>query len=197
MGAGAALSAAAPPPPEAATDPPPLPPPSSSEVPEPPARTAMSTSGSTIRLVASAGPPSRDHHGCNGRGRFGLGKPFSTRSSRNSQYSPVGSGESARSRSPSSWSSRSSGSGWAARPVSRASSIAVSTSLMAGLSQLRDGAVQARAHVRLRHPEHAGDLAVRQPTRELQRDQVALLAVERAQGRPDSLPAERQLGVVL
>src|SRR5687767_7033426 len=68
---------------------------------------------------------------------------------------------------------------------------------MAGLSQLRDGAVQARSHVRLRHAEHAGDLAVRESARELERDQVALLAVERRERRPDRLPAERQLRVVL
>ena len=69
--------------------------------------------------------------------------------------------------------------------------------VMAGLSQLRDGAVQAGAHVRLRHPEHAGDLAVREPARELQRDQVALLAVERRERGADGLAPQRQLRVVL
>src|SRR6185503_8307341 len=133
------------------------------------------------------------HHG--GLELDRLGKPCSTRLSSHSLYAAVGSGESARSTSASSWSSRVTGSASVAMPASSASSMAVSTSVcvMAGLSQLRDGAVQAGAHVRLRHAEHARDLRIREPARELQRDQVALPAVERCERRAHDLAPYRHI----
>ena len=45
--------------------------------------------------------------------------------------------------------------------------------------------------------EHARDLRVREPARELERDQVALVAVERAQRGAHGLAPQRQLGVVV
>src|SRR5687768_10866444 len=75
--------------------------------------------------------------------------------------------------------------------------MAVSWSLMAGLSQLRDGSVQAGAGVRLGHAEHACDLGVRESARELERDQVALLPVQRRERRPYALAPQRKLGLIL
>jgi hypothetical protein len=68
---------------------------------------------------------------------------------------------------------------------------------MTGLSQLADGPVEACPGIRLARAEHAGDLRVRESAGELQEDQVALLAVERRQRRPNYLAADSRLGVVV
>ena len=69
--------------------------------------------------------------------------------------------------------------------------------VIAGLSQLRQGAVQSRSGVGLGHAEHPCDLRVGKATRELEGDQVALLAVERGHRGAHHLAAQGQLGVVL
>src|SRR5919112_6629357 len=75
--------------------------------------------------------------------------------------------------------------------------MATSWSLMAGLSELRDGSVQAGAGIRLGHSEHACDLGVRETAGELERDQVALLSIQRRERRAYGLAPQRELGLVL
>ena len=70
-------------------------------------------------------------------------------------------------------------------------------SLMACLSELSMRAVHARPGIRLARAENGCELGVRQPGKELQRDQLALPRVQRLAGRHGPQPARTDLCLVL
>ena len=99
------------------------------------------------------------------------------------------------------------GSRWVVAPASSAASIAAQIALhrrgavrliMAGLSQLGDGSVQAGAGTfGSDSPSTRGDLGVGEPAGELESDQVALAAVERRSAARTASRRSGELGVVV
>src|SRR3954454_17544346 len=169
----------------------------------PRAPSAITATTISAAAAAKAGTQSRCRRGRRDA-RSGLPKPPATRVPRSCSNSGRGAGESARSASASCCCSRSRGSAAVAAPSASAASIRsrsvsrrMSGPLIARLPQLLHRAMQLRAHVRLAHPEHAPDLGVREPSLELEGNEVAVLRLEYGQRRAHRLATDDTLGVVL